>query len=1205
MRVMKRLTLVGLVFILGVIGADTVISSDSKKMRATLQHPNFSIPRYNGDYLNKIRMDRVITPHIDFAKPLYGGPVDVLVIVPIAGYGARDVVELNERFDMKVTAVTLNRPNYFQSDQAYTTAVMGQTTLEKTRALEKALLKKHDVIVIANFNFDKLPDSVQFQLLKAVKNGTGLVQFFENNKTRKYKNIYQPIKGVTGESIMGNLAFKGTWLANTDAYYNNKHNRILRYSQKDNAQIADDWVKAFQFGTGRIVTVYHGTGNQAPYPHTGSMGYACVKEPGTYDMGMQIAAKAILWAAKRDLPAILTSDIKSGKTFSNPASIPVTFKVATSAKNLKKPFSLENVVIDIEGNREFREKNPCAESAEIAISQLKSGRHFLISTLRDADGKVLDFASSAFIIERDATIALDGEDLYPENDKTATLGVVVEKAPADSKILFQAFDAYGREFWKESLSADAKTVTIPIDHAMGRYAKVRATLSLKGSVLCETEKELFLERETGKKFVRLMWGHFGDSRRDFSWDLSGRQLQKAGVTHGMIFPGKLKKADLRARAFCRTDSGWMVYATGLARGPLKRILENNERPEREKKLTKLGERLKGYGTYLYSLGDEDEYGNGAWKIEKGTVKAYRDYLKKKYDGKISSLNNLWKTSFKNFNEIEPLSDPTKRDAKIAPTRRYDQIRFWEWAYADTLRWMATAIKKGDPKALVGAEGSSSGDLELTISGLDWWAPYEDRVTNAMLMFWKRGTHLGNWWGGYTCNHGARAGTPILWRLLLSGSVNSSMFFIAACGSECMFATDLDYAEFYTDMIKDLKFIQYGPGILLKNSTIIDDQVGIYWSKANEHAANFYPGFGSCMISQNALVSAFQRDGINARFVTPRQIAKGTVDLKKLKILFMPNAMIIPSDTLPALESFVKSGGMLVADVAPGIVDSNMREIGYSKRIEKLFGFKTDSPKPKSSVENVKLTVHFKGNEIKIAAEKVQCDTSVKTDQAKAMVEDNGVPGFLISKKGEGEALLLNMNLYPIITAPGSDALAKILSAAGVKASVRTKGAEWKTVMRKKHADAILLGMCREKGDLKDTVTLDKDYTIYDIKNMKPLGVGNKIEIGNGTQFLFSLLPTSKREIKLNAPDKVRRGDFLKFSGKVDAGGKQVEKSLLRAELFDAKGQLMECYTTFAFSGAESENMRIPIALNDIKGEWKLRVTELCSGLTVERKVAVE
>ncbi len=1166
----------------------------------SLGYPDFAIPRYNGDYLNIIRTDRVRTLHIPFAAPLNGGPLRVLFVVPMAGFSSRSVAELAQRLELKFEAVVTYRPNQFFDDHPYTTAVLGQSTIEKTRELESKLLEPYDVIVVANVRFDLLPVSCQFLLLKAVKAGTGLVQFFDNTRSRNVR-FYEPVAGTSGRHIAGDLALTGTWLGRSD-----------KYRDLDAPALADAWIKPYRFGTGRIAVVYPAAGNLHPYPKTGVMGYAGIREPGAYDIGMQVAAKALLWAAGRAVRVRLECAWKDGRVFDTvaPTSCPVTVTVPADS-TLPAGLRVEAWVRSVAGALECHGNVPApvgGREIQVPLPALPNGRHFLTLALRDAQGGTLDFCSRTVVVDAPVRIRIQVGNPVLASTDSADLRITLTAPPPGATATVRGVDVFGRLFFRERFAGKPgmRPVRLPLGAARGRYVRVNVELSVGDVSWATAEQELFLRtpRRLERRFVRLMWGAPGISRENVLWDLAGAQLQRAGVTHGMIFTRKPKEAVTAARALDRADQNWMVYAAHVDPGRIGKYFDPVTRREAEQTLEALAGALRDYGTYLYSLGDENSF-SYKQKIVGPALSAFQAFLQKRYANDVGRLNRLWGTAFADFAEVRPLPDPTARDANNAIPRRYDQMLFQETVYADTHRWMAAAIRRGDPEARVGAEGSMPGDLESTISGLDWWAPYEDRVQNAVLAFWMQGAHRGNWWGAYTANHGARAGVRVLWHQLLSGAVNSSMFFVAFIASEGMFAADVDYADFYAGWVSELRRIQNGVGTLLRNSHLVDDGVAVYWSKANEHASAFHPQFGSAIQAVNTLTAALQKRGVNPRFVTPRQIRLRGVDAGRVRVLFLLHAMLIPDDILPALADFVRKGGTIVADIAPGTVTPFMELRRPGPGLRDLFGIAASEALPEARTLDVKIRVNTPVT-LRLEAERIVADKHIAPGAAEALATADGVPLALLHQLGAGRTVLLNLDYNALAAAPDSTTASELLSVAGVTPfASAARPRSWEFITRFRHADSWVLGLERRDESGPDVLKLPGEYRVVDLKTGKDAGVVKEVPINVGSQFLFGVLPAARRRIRLRSPSRVRRGKDLRVSCQVLRGRDTVEDSLLRFELFGPDGRRQAAHTTFVFSGDEARGLLIPIALNALRGKWTLRVEELCSGTRGETTFRVK
>lgn len=88
--------------------------------------------RGNGAILNQIT-DNYTTPHLDWGKPLAGGALKVLFIVPRKS--AREVVELGERIDIDRQAVVAHNSTNLAVNNVYEALIDGTSVHEKSQEL--------------------------------------------------------------------------------------------------------------------------------------------------------------------------------------------------------------------------------------------------------------------------------------------------------------------------------------------------------------------------------------------------------------------------------------------------------------------------------------------------------------------------------------------------------------------------------------------------------------------------------------------------------------------------------------------------------------------------------------------------------------------------------------------------------------------------------------------------------------------------------------------------------------------------------------------------------------------------------------------------------------------------------------------------------------------------------------------------------------
>ena len=156
----------------------------------------------------------------------------------------------------------------------------------------------------------------------------------------------------------------------------------------------------------------------------------------------------------------------------------------------------------------------------------------------------------------------------------------------------------------------------------------------------------------------------------------------------------------------------------------------------------------------------------------------------------------------------------------------------EWASFH--QFIADEIRKLDPNARVGAEGSEHADMERTLQGVQVWAPYESTTDSTALRSLASPQVLrSHWWGGYS---GGAADASQLWQWLLEGKANFQEYF-AAGGIEGLLNQNLTYRDYFLNLLPDLEEVNGGVGMLLAGSRVVSDRdVAIHYSRPSFHAS---------------------------------------------------------------------------------------------------------------------------------------------------------------------------------------------------------------------------------------------------------------------------------------------------------------------------------------------------------------------------------
>lgn len=119
------------------------------------------------------------------------------------------------------------------------------------------------------------------------------------------------------------------------------------------------------------------------------------------------------------------------------------------------------------------------------------------------------------------------------------------------------------------------------------------------------------------------------------------------------------------------------------------------------------------------------------------------------------------------------------------------------------------------------------------------------------------------------------------------------------------------------------------------------------------------------------------------------------------------------------------------------------------------------------------------------------------------------------------------------------------------------------------------------------------------------GLSFDVELGPGGGSVYMIVEQEIADVRIEAPGKVRRGKGAKVEARiVDGAGKPIAAVIpVEVEIFDGEGKPAEFSGYYGASDGEL-SLELDIAENDLPGDWTIRLTELASGRSVERKLKV-
>ena len=320
-----------------------------------------------------------------------------------------------------------------------------------------------------------------------------------------------------------------------------------------------------------------------------------------------------------------------------------------------------------------------------------------------------------------------------------------------------------------------------------------------------------------------------------------------------------------------------------------------------------------YGVCVWSLGDECgfSYDAGHGRTDRGPFAAF---LREKY-GTLARFNEVHCTNITDFADAPHMRLAEAEAAGDGPAW-WDHVQYMDKTYADVFARLSRVVKRFDPRARVGAEGSAAGDLEQTVHGLEFWGPYRNVMLDEVLRNIAPDLVRGVWWGGYPDDK--RNGWPLKqWENVLTGVVNADLWFQSDPASTmgCL-AGDFSFPPYVERMLPHLKRLRRGVAQTFISTPFRNDGFAIYYSYASVRAAQFD---GALVPPESGFVSLVHfcyRTGFDVRVVTRGTLGK----LDEIRVLFLPGCASLSDEEAGAIAAFASRGGLVVCDSDPGVLD---------------------------------------------------------------------------------------------------------------------------------------------------------------------------------------------------------------------------------------------------------------------------------------------
>ena len=372
-----------------------------------------------------------------------------------------------------------------------------------------------------------------------------------------------------------------------------------------------------------------------------------------------------------------------------------------------------------------------------------------------------------------------------------------------------------------------------------------------------------------------------------------------------------------------TWTGWIIprlQETAIEREQFELMKSdyNIYRPEVKKTVEEcVRRRFSGtakWAPIVYGLGDESWYSGDLGMGDAEDDRIYREWLEKRYKGDIARFNKSYKTNLASFAEAPHIPSLKARETGNL-SAWLDTMLYSAHYYADASQLQRAVVKKLDPRARVGHEASSGGDLEYTLDFLDFWGPYRDVVSDELCSSVKpQNLVRAVWWGGYV--RSSRNGFPVeQWEYLLTGTLNGDEWFCGYPGSsESCFAADLTPAPYVQRQHAYHVQLKRGLASLLMRTPLRKHPIahGYSWPSAQLSVIDERYGGGDAL----EYVRFCYRHGYGVNFV-PRTRPR---NLDGAKLLNLSGCHAMTDEEVANVKAFLARGGKIVSTSEPGVLD---------------------------------------------------------------------------------------------------------------------------------------------------------------------------------------------------------------------------------------------------------------------------------------------
>ena len=632
--------------------------------------------------------------------------------------------------------------------------------------------------------------------------------------------------------------------------------------------------------------------------------------------------------------------------------------------------------------------------------------------------------------------------------------------------------------------------------------------------------------------------------------------------------------------------------------------------------------------------DERHEMDDSQKATPEALRKFRVWLRGRYTD-IGALNRAWGRSFASFDDVMPTL-----------TKEYDPAK--ETSFAPWLEWRLWAvhevveIDRANVKLLrqrIGRDMPMGGEGIFDISsylmpygGYDFPAqsrdcfntmwPYSHDMMNLCWTFFP-GPSVS--WSGYGFPYPAYE--RWIWEGAMQGRSGMGWF------NGRTFYHPFDWYYPQARWVRDLtRPLREGIGkLLIENQPIQTEPIAFLYSQPSLYMMGIIGKTLDPTNPQMLLNTSIQRTrqslqkmfldaGVQFGWVSEQDLQEG--NSRGAKLLILSSCVALAPETCKALEKFVASGGIVVADLAPGVWDDHGSP-HQPGQLDELFGVKRDGKFQLKAMPSDWGVGTFENEPDFIIRDQwfigQYYEKTLKVADGRALgrhifgPKEDQAPAFIFKRHGKGVAILTNYleSEYRRVADRWQKVLVKaLLQLAGIRPQVVLRDMvaggtpidDGVIVSRWEDGPAEYFGVLLERGR-RTRVELPREGYLYELVRGQSLGHGKQVDLDlrDHAYAIVAVMPRQVGDLKIRG-GRAKRGESLPLRLSLASGGLTV-KHVVHLTVLRPDEKNYYGLTRNVVIRNGDWNGALPLALNDPAGIWRITAREVVSGAISE--VAVE